>query len=78
MNMQRYFYGKGLKSDIDILFVSEDRKLVGRACREISVVAGKDLNPLIYTWKKFKSDLSEQEPLLSSVVNKVRNRVVVK
>jgi predicted nucleotidyltransferase len=66
------------KSDIDILFVNKDRKLVGKACREMSVVLGKNINPLIYTRKKFKSDLSKNEPMLASIVNNVRNRVVVK
>lgn len=66
------------ESDIDILFVNENRKLVGKACREISMIAGKELNPLIYTKKKFKSDLYKKEPLLNSIVNKVRNRVIIK
>ena len=56
-------------SDIDLLFVNEDKKLVGKACREISVVVGKNLNPLIYTKEGFKSDLSKKEPLLDSIVN---------
>lgn len=66
------------KSDIDILFVNEDKKLVGKACREISVIAGVDINPLIYTKKKFKSDLSQKEPLLSSIVDNIKNRAIIK
>ncbi|MBI2129694.1 nucleotidyltransferase domain-containing protein [Candidatus Woesearchaeota archaeon] len=66
------------KSDIDILFVNEDRKLVGKICREISVVAGVNLNPLIYTKKKFKVELSQKEPLLSSIVDNIGNRAVIK
>ncbi len=66
------------ESDIDILFVNEDRKLVGKACREMSVVLGKNISPLIYTRKKFKSDLSKREPMLASIVNNIGNRVVVK
>jgi len=66
------------KSDIDILFVNQNRKLVGRTCREISVIVGTDLNSLIYTKKKFKSDLSAQEPLLNSIANNVKNRAIVK
>jgi len=64
--------------NIDILFVNNDRKLVGKACREISLIIGKNLSPLIYTRKKFRSELSKREPLLSSIVGNVRNRVVVK
>ncbi len=48
------------ESDIDLLFVNEQRKLVGKACREISVVIGKSVNPLIYTRKKFTLDLSKK------------------
>lgn len=65
-------------SDIDLLFVNEDKKIVGRACREISVVIGKNLNPLIYREEKFESDLSKKEPLLDSIVNKSKNRVIIK
>lgn len=65
-------------SDIDLLFVNEDKKLVGKACREISIVVGKNLNPLIYTKEQFKSDLSKRDPLLDSIVNKVKNRAVIK
>ncbi len=65
-------------SDIDILFVNEDRGLAGKACREISAVIGKHLNPLIYAKEKFESDLSRQEPLLYSIVNNVRNRAIIK
>lgn len=65
-------------SDIDILFVTEKRKLVGKACREISIIVGKELNPLIYTPKKFRLDLAASEPLLSSIVKNVKNRAVVK
>src|SRR3989344_1600407 len=61
------------ESDIDILFVNEDRNLVGKSCREISVVIGIDLNPLIYTKKKFGLELKNKEPLLSSVVNNIKN-----
>lgn len=66
------------ESDIDLLFVNEKRKLVGKACGEISVVIGKSLNPLIYTKKKFESELSKQEPLLNSIVNEVKNRAIIK
>jgi len=65
-------------SDIDILFVNDDKKAVGRACREISLIAGKNLNPLIYTRKKFKADLSKNEPMLCSIINNVRNRIIIK
>ncbi len=65
------------ESDIDILFVNEDRHLVGKSCREVSVIVGESLNPLIYTKKQFKSDLSKKEPLLSSIVNTVKNRIII-
>ena len=66
------------KSDIDILFINENKKLVGKSCREISLITGKDLNPLIYTKEKFNSDLEKNEPLLSSIVDNFKNRIVVK
>ena len=66
------------ESDVDILFVNENRKLVGKSCREISVIIGKNLNPLIYTKKKFESELSKREPLLNSIINNIRNRIIIK
>jgi len=66
------------KSDVDILFINKNKKLVGKSCREISLIAGKELNPLIYTREKFNSDLGKNEPLLDSIVNNLKNRVVVK
>jgi predicted nucleotidyltransferase/DNA-binding transcriptional ArsR family regulator len=66
------------KSDIDILFVNENRKLIVKTCREISSLVGKNLNPLIYTRKKFKSELQKKEPLLDSIVNKIKNRAIIK
>ena len=65
------------RSDIDILFANENRKLVGKTCREISAIMGNKLDPLIYTKKKFKSDLLKQEPLLNSIVNNVKNRAII-
>ena len=66
------------KSDIDILFVNENRKLIVKTCREISSLVGKNLNPLIYTRKKFKSELQKKEPLLDSITNKIKNRAIIK
>ncbi len=66
------------KSDIDILFVSENRKLISKACREISIIVGVDINPLIYSQKKFESDLSKKEALLSSIINNIKNRAIIK
>ncbi|MBS3158845.1 nucleotidyltransferase domain-containing protein [Candidatus Woesearchaeota archaeon] len=74
-----YVTGNATKnSDIDLLFVNEDNKLVGKACREMSVVSGVTINPLIYTKKKFKDELKKGEALLSSIVNNVKNRAIVK
>lgn len=66
------------KSDIDILFINEDKKFVGKSCREISLITGKELNPIIYTKEKFDSDLEKKDPLLDSIVNNLENRAVVK
>jgi len=66
------------KSDIDILFVNEDKKLVSKTCREVSVILGKDINPIIYAKNKFNSDLLKLEPFLNSIVNNVRNRAIIK
>ena len=66
------------ESDIDLLFVNEDKKAVGKTCREISLIIGKSLNPLIYTKEGFRSDLSKNEPLLNSIVKNIKNRVIIK
>ncbi len=66
------------ESDIDICFVNEDRKLVGKVCREISQLLGVEVSPLIYSKKSFRTDLRGKEALLSSIYNNVRNRVIIK
>jgi predicted nucleotidyltransferase len=65
-------------SDIDVLFVNEDRKLVGKSCREISIILGTEVNPLIYTKKKFRLELKNKEPLLNSIVCNIKHRAVIK
>lgn len=66
------------ESDIDVLAITNERKKIMAWCREASLVIGREINPLIYTPTKFTSDLSEKEPLLSSIVNKIKNRVIIK
>lgn len=86
MNSSRYIYlfgsyvlgGYTENSDIDVLFVNEDRKLVGKSCREISIILGTEMNPLIYTKKKFRMELKNKEPLLNSIVYNIKNRAIIK
>ncbi len=68
----------GPESDIDILFVTLNKKLVIRWCSETSIIIGRIINPLIYTPKMFKQEWAKNEPLLVSVVKSLRNRVVLK
>lgn len=68
----------GEKSSIDILFVNEDKSSVEKACSNISSIVGKDIIPLIYTKETFYSELLRKGPLLESVVNQIKNRVVIK
>ncbi|MBU0460509.1 MAG: nucleotidyltransferase domain-containing protein [Nanoarchaeota archaeon] len=65
-------------SDLDILFLSNSRKEIIKWCREASLIVGREINPLIYTSDKFKSELRKKEPLLTSIVSKIKNRVIVK
>ncbi len=65
-------------SDIDVLFVTNNRKEIMAWCQETSLVLGRDISPLIYTTSKFRSDLKKKEPLLNSIVNNIRNRVIIK
>lgn len=66
------------KSDIDLLFVSNNRKLIMQICREISSITGIEINPLIYTKRKFEAELLEKEAFLSSVINNIKNRAIIK
>lgn len=66
------------ESDIDVMFITNEKKKVMAWCREASLVIGREVNPLIYTKKKFTSDLSKQEPLLSSIVYQIKNRAIIK
>lgn len=63
-------------SDIDVLFVTNKKKKITAWCHETSLVIGRDISPLIYTPSKFKSE--KKEPLLDSIINNVKNRVIIK
>lgn len=70
--------GDNTKSDIDLLFITEEKALVSKACREISLIVGKEINPLIYSNEKFRHELKNKEALLSSIINNIRNRAIIK
>ncbi|MBI2140366.1 nucleotidyltransferase domain-containing protein [Candidatus Woesearchaeota archaeon] len=65
-------------SDIDVLFVTNNRKEILAWCRETSLALGRDISPLIYTPAKFRSELKKKEPLLDSIINTIRYRAVIK
>lgn len=66
------------ESDVDILFVNNDKKLVGKFCREILIVSGKDVNPVIYDRFKFKKELKNKEPFLGSILYDIKSRAIIK
>lgn len=65
-------------SDIDILFVTSDKKRVINWCSETSTIVQRTISPLIYHPKQFKRELARNEPLLTSVIKNLRSRVVLK
>lgn len=70
--------GATTKSDIDLLFVAGNRAEIIKWCREVSIILGKELSPLIYTSNAFQKELNKPEPLLTSVVNNIKSRVILK
>ncbi len=66
------------KSDIDLLFVTEEKTLVNKVCREITILVSREINPLIYSKEKFQQELKNKEALLSSIINNVKNRAIIK
>jgi len=64
------------ESDIDLLFVTNHKKIVLSWCREVSAVMNRSVNPFILTPEKFRKELGQ--PLLSSIVKTVSNRIVLK
>lgn len=66
------------ESDIDILFISKEKDEIIRWCREASSATGKEINPLVYSPEKFKSELGKKEPMLTSIVKNIKNRVIAK
>lgn len=65
-------------SDIDMLFVNDNAQMISKACREMSSVIGKKINPLAYSKKKYEKELAKKEPFLSSIINNVKNRLIIK
>ncbi len=66
------------ESDIDILFVSSEKDKILKWCGEASVILGRNLSPLIYTSPDFRNELKQREPLLTSIITKIKNRVILK
>jgi predicted nucleotidyltransferase/predicted transcriptional regulator with HTH domain len=64
-------------SDIDVLFVNENKNLVIQKCQVISVMIGKEINPVIYKKRKFKIDINNNEPFLSSIIKNIKNRITI-
>jgi len=66
------------KSDIDMFFVSDNKKLVARAVRELTIVLNKQVNAIVYSEQDFETKLASGDPLISSIVGNVKERLVVK
>ncbi len=66
------------KSDIDILFVSDSKKMVARVVRELSILLHKQINALVYSEKEFTEKMSKKDPLVCSIVENPRERLKVK
>ncbi len=70
--------GATSKSDIDLLFVGGNKVEIIKWCREVSIILGKELSPLIYTLNAFQKELDRHEPLLTSIINNIKNRIMLK
>ena len=66
------------KSDIDLIFVGGNKAEIINWCREASIILGKELSPWIYSINAFQKGLSNQEPLLTSIVNNFKDRIILK
>ena len=66
------------KSDMDVLFVSNNRKSVAKAVREFSILINEQINALVYTEREFEKKLDSKEPLVYSIVNNPKERLIVK
>jgi predicted nucleotidyltransferase len=65
-------------SDIDLLFVTKNKKKVLEWCKSTSLLLQREISPLIYDPLKFKKDLSKGDALLKSIIAVVKNRVILK
>ncbi len=83
-SLQIYLFGSfaageiNKDSDLDLLFITRQKKAILEWCREVSVVLNREINPLIYTPARFQKELARKETLLTSIINKVRNRIILK
>lgn len=66
------------ESDIDLLFITKEKRLMLAWCREASIVLGKTINPLIYTSTNWQKQLHSRDALLLSIVKNKRNRIILK
>jgi len=66
------------ESDIDVLFISNEKKIISRAVRELSILLSKQINAIVYSKREFNEKLKSRDPLVYSIVNAPKERLVVK
>ncbi len=65
------------ESDIDLLFVTKEKKVVLSWCREASIAIGRTINPLVYSPQAWRSAIRKKEVFISSIVKNKRNRIIL-
>ncbi|MCK4730118.1 MAG: nucleotidyltransferase domain-containing protein [Candidatus Aenigmarchaeota archaeon] len=65
------------KSDLDVLFVTSNKKLISKFCREISIILNLQIDGVVFNEKKFEENLRKKEPFINSIVNNPKERLIV-
>ncbi len=65
-------------SDIDLLFiVKKSSKEISKKCSHLSVLLGKEINPLIFNESEFKKALEIKEPAIISILEPSQRLIIL-
>ncbi len=65
------------KSDVDMLFVSDEKENAAKFIREASVVINKEINGIVLSNSEFMDAIEKKEPFISSIIDNPKERLAV-
>lgn len=65
------------KSDLDVLFITKDKKLIAKFCREAATILNIEVNGIVQSEGELERNLQKKEPFTTGVVSNPKQHLVV-